>query len=68
MSLKNRDILNVSTYITWQFLHENGYSFQNNRIWVDTGRTIRMRKDGPVEVEVIDRIEKKQRLSHSDLN
>lgn len=60
MALKNRDNLDVSTYIIWKVLHENGYSWQHNRTWVDSGRTIRMRKDGPVEVEDIDRIAKKK--------
>lgn len=60
LALKKRDHLDLSTYIIWKVLHENGYSWQHNRTWVDTGKTIRMRKDGPVEVEDIDRIAKKK--------
>jgi transposase len=60
MALKNRDHLSMSTYIIWKVLHENGYSWQHNRTWIDTGKTIRMHKAGPVAVEEIDRIAKKK--------
>ncbi len=60
VALKRRDQLVVSTSIIWKTLHENGYSWQHNRTWVDTGKTMRMHKDGPVEVKDIDRVAKKK--------
>jgi len=31
-------------------LHEAGYTWQADRTWCDTGKAIRVRKSGPVEV------------------
>ena len=58
-ALKSRDHLDVSTFVIWKTLHENGYAWQRNRTWVDTGKTVRMSKGGPVEVEDINRVAKK---------
>jgi transposase len=40
----------VSTYTILCVLHEAGYSWQQDRTWCDTGKAIRVRKSGPVEV------------------
>lgn len=40
----------VSTYVIWEVLHEYGLSWQKDRSWCDTGKVIRLRKAGPVEV------------------
>jgi transposase len=40
----------VSTYTILGVLHEAGYTWQQDRTWCDTGKAIRIRKSGPVEV------------------
>jgi hypothetical protein len=40
----------VSTYTILCVLHEAGYTWQQDRTWCDTGKAIRVRKSGPVEV------------------
>ena len=40
----------VSTYTILCVLHEAGYSWQQDRTWCDTGKAIRVRKSGTVEV------------------
>ena len=50
----------VSTYVIWQTLHEAGLSWQLDRSWCDTGKVIRLRKSGPVEVEDPDTLAKKK--------
>ncbi len=40
----------VSTYTILGVLHEAGYSWQQDRTWCDTGKAIRVRKSGTVEV------------------
>lgn len=40
----------VSTYTILGVLPEAGYSWQQDRTWCDTGKAIRVRKSGPVEV------------------
>ena len=40
----------VSTYTIWQVLHEAGLSWQADRSWCKTGKVMRHRKSGPVEV------------------
>ena len=40
----------VSTYTILGVLHEAGYTWQEDRTWCDTGKAIRVRKSGPVEV------------------
>lgn len=62
LALKSRDRLKVSTYTIFKVLHENGYTWQHNRTWVDTGKAIRMRKRGRVEVQDADRLAKKNSL------
>jgi len=40
----------VSTYTIWHVLHEEGLSWQKDRSWCPTGRVLRKRKAGVVEV------------------
>jgi transposase len=40
----------VSTYTIWHVLHEAGLSWQKDRSWCPTGRVVRKRKAGVVEV------------------
>ncbi len=40
----------VSTYTIWHVLHEAGLSWQKDRSWCPTGRVLRKRKAGVVEV------------------
>jgi transposase len=40
----------VSTYTIGQALHEAGWTCQKDRTWCKTGRVVRKRKGGPVEV------------------
>lgn len=41
-------------------LHDAGFSWQRNRTWMDTGKSVRMRKSGPTEVEDPDSEAKKK--------
>ena len=50
----------VSTYVIWQTLHDAGLSWQLDRSWCDTGKVIRLRKSGLVEVEDPDTLAKKK--------
>lgn len=49
----------VSTETIWKILHEAGYSWQKARSWCNTGKVIRVRKSGLVEVTDPDTIAKK---------
>jgi transposase len=49
----------VSTYVIWSVLHDAGYSWQRDRSWCDTGRTLRKRKSGNVVVHDPDAVPKK---------
>src|SRR5260370_28351457 len=40
----------VSTYTILGVLHETGYSCQQDRTWCDTGKALRVRQSGTVEV------------------
>lgn len=50
---------NVSTYTIWAVLHEAHISWQRDRSWCHTGRAIRKRKRGEVEVHDPDASPKK---------
>lgn len=50
----------VSTYVIWQTLHEAGLSWQLDRSWCETGKVIRLRKSGPVQVSDPDTAAKKK--------
>ncbi len=41
---------NVSTYTILQTLWDDGWTWQADRTWCQTGKAIRKRKEGPVEV------------------
>jgi transposase len=41
---------NVSSYTIWCVLHDAGWSWQHSRTWCDTGKALRKRKSGIVEV------------------
>ena len=43
----------------WNTLHEAGYSWQKDRSWCTTGKVLRKRKDGVVEVTDVDKDAKK---------
>jgi transposase len=43
-------LAHVSTHTIGCVLHEAGYTWQHDRTWCDTGKAIRVRKRGPVEV------------------
>jgi len=49
----------VSTYTIWQALHGAGLTWQRDRSWCTTGRVIRKRTSGPVEVTDVDAAPKK---------
>ena len=49
----------VSTSTIFCVLHEAGCSWQQDRTWCDTGKAIRVRKSGPVEVTDPDALLKK---------
>lgn len=49
----------VSTYTIWHVLHEGGLSWQRDRSWCPTGRVLRKRKAGIVEVTDPDAVAKK---------
>lgn len=40
----------VSTYTIWVVLQSNGFSWQQDRSWCETGKVLRKRKEGVVEV------------------
>jgi transposase len=40
----------VSTYTIWRVLHDAGWSWQQSRTWCATGKALRKRKSGVVEV------------------
>jgi transposase len=40
----------ISTFTIGCVLHEAGYTWQQDRSWCDTGKVMRVRKSGPVEV------------------
>jgi transposase len=40
----------VSTYTIWWVLHDAGFSWQQSRTWCQTGKALRKRKSGVVEV------------------
>ena len=50
----------VSTYVIWQTLHDAGLSWQLDRSWCETGKVIRLRKSGRIEVEDPDTVAKKK--------
>jgi transposase len=49
----------VSTFTIWGVLHEAGWSWQRSRTWCPTGRVLRKRKRGIVEVHDPDATPKK---------
>jgi transposase len=49
----------VGTSTILKVLHEAGYVWQKDRSWCDTGKVIRVRKSGPVEVTDPDTLAKK---------
>jgi transposase len=53
----------VSTYTILCVLHEAGYTWQEDRTWCDTGKAIRVRKSGTVEVRDPDASAKKNSSS-----
>ena len=40
----------VSSYTIWVVLHSNGFSWQKDGSWCETGQVLRQRKEGVVEV------------------
>jgi hypothetical protein len=40
----------VSSYTIWRVLHDAGWRWQHNRSWCETGKALRKRKSGIVEV------------------
>ena len=53
----------VSTFTLWKILHEAGYSWQQDRSWLQTGQAKRKRKAGVVTVTDPDTTAKKTSLS-----
>jgi hypothetical protein len=53
----------VSTFTILQAIHEAGFPWQSDRSWCDTGKVMRVRKSGPVEVTDPDAASKKNSLS-----
>jgi transposase len=56
---KAPDGFKVGTSTILKVLHEAGYVWQKDRSWCDTGKVIRVRKSGPVEVTDPDTLAKK---------
>ena len=52
-------LAHVSTHTIGCILHEAGSTWQQDRTWCDTGKAIRVRKSGPVEVTDPDAVGKK---------
>ena len=52
-------LAHVSTHTIGCALHEAGYTWQQDRTWCDTGKAIRVRKSGSVEVTDPDAVGKK---------
>lgn len=50
-ALHQKDLPHLSTYTLWRTLHEAGYTWQKNESWCSTGKAMRKRKTGWVEVE-----------------
>jgi transposase len=50
----------ICTQTIGKVLHEAGYSWQKDRSWCDTGKVVRLRKSGPVEVTDPDTVPKKK--------
>jgi transposase len=50
----------VSTFTLWKTLHEAGYSWQQDRSWLQTGQAKRKRKEGVVTVTDPDTTAKKK--------
>jgi hypothetical protein len=50
----------VSTYTIWHALHAAGLRWQRDRSWCSTGRVVRRRKTGAVEVLDVDAAPKKR--------
>ena len=50
----------VSTFTILAVLHDAGYTWQRDRTWCETGKVIRVRKDGPHEVSDPDADAKKR--------
>lgn len=57
----------VSTSTIGRVLHEAGYTWQQDRTWCDTGKAIRVRKSGTVEVRDPDATAKKNSSSKHTL-
>jgi transposase len=53
----------VSTFTILQAIHEAGFTWQSDRSWCDTGKVMRVRKSGPVEVTDPDAAAKKNSSS-----
>jgi transposase len=49
-ALRKAGLPKVSTYTIHSALHEAGYTWQKDRSWCRTGRVLRRRKTGTVEV------------------
>lgn len=49
----------VSTFTILAVLHDVGYTWQRDRTWCETGKVVRVRKDGPHEVTDVDADAKK---------
>jgi transposase len=49
----------ISTRTIWCVLRDAGYSWQRHRSWCETGKAVRKRKSGPVEVTDPDAVPKK---------
>jgi transposase len=50
----------VSTFTILAVLHNAGYTWQRDRTWCQTGKVVRVRKDGPHEVTDVDADAKKR--------
>jgi hypothetical protein len=53
----------VSTFTILQTIHGAGFVWQSDRSWCDTGKVMRLRKSGPVEVTDPDALAKKNSSS-----
>lgn len=53
----------VSTFTILQAIREAGFIWQSDRSWCDTGKVMRVRKSGPVEVTDPDAVAKKNSSS-----
>jgi transposase len=55
----------ISRQTIWKVLHQAGFSWQKDRSWCESGKVIRLRKNGPVEITDLDTLPKTQLIEQA---